>query len=72
MLFPWNKKQLTGTREEILNKLKELANPNCNKCYGRGHLGFKEGKTKAKDKKILKPNFKPKVQRLTEIQPHWT
>ena len=55
MLFPWNKKQLTGTREEILNKLKKLANPNCNKCYGIGHLGFKEGKTKAKDKKILKP-----------------
>jgi hypothetical protein len=39
-----NKKQISGTRKEILDKLKESANPNCKKCLGRGYIGYKENK----------------------------
>jgi len=40
---------LEGNREEILKVLKKLANPNCNKCYGRGHIGYEEDrKTKSR------------------------
>lgn len=40
--FPWDKVTLTGTREELLKKMKKLADPGCRKCYGRGYIGFKE------------------------------
>lgn len=43
--MPWEKnKILQGSREEILNKLKKAANPNCKKCYGLGRLGYTENK----------------------------
>jgi len=43
---PFNNKRkvLEGSREEILNALKNNAKPSCSKCFGRGYLGYKENK----------------------------
>ena len=61
--FSWNKKlDLDGDKKEVLDKLKKLANPNCNKCFGRGYTGYIGGKVtvkvtknkkKSKDKKVV-------------------
>ena len=37
-----NDLQLEGTISEMLEQLKVLANPNCNRCYGRGYVGYRE------------------------------
>jgi hypothetical protein len=47
--YPWTKKELQGTRDEVLTQLKRLANPNCNKCHGSGHIGYKFKKIKLKN-----------------------
>lgn len=39
-----NGNKISGKRKEILEILKKKANPNCNTCYGKGTIGFKENK----------------------------
>ena len=43
-MFEANNQIFEGMREDILNKLKELAKPSCNKCYGRGFIHWRENK----------------------------
>lgn len=52
--FPWNKDPITGMITEILEKLKKLANPNCNKCYGRGHIGYKVNKVSVNGGRVIR------------------
>lgn len=45
-MFEQNNNIFEGTKKEILEKLKSLAKPGCNKCYGRGYEFYKENKGK--------------------------
>lgn len=40
IVFPCDKEQMIGTRDDVLKKLRELANPSCTRCHGLGHLGY--------------------------------
>ena len=52
--FPWEKEQMIGTRDEILAKLRELANPSCTRCHGQGHLGYITKDIKLRNGRIIK------------------
>jgi len=60
MDFPWNKNKKIeelsklSSRKEILAKFKDIANPNCNTCYGQGHVGHKINPIKTSKNKIIK------------------
>lgn len=56
MNFLWDKELNLGeTKTEILENLRKRANPNCNTCYGLGHVGYKEKKVRLQNGKIVKP-----------------
>lgn len=55
MKFPWSKREIVGTRDDVLAELKELANPNCTRCHGQGYLGYIEKKKELRNGRIVKP-----------------
>jgi len=40
--FPWDAKINIKPGEDFFVKLKELAKPSCNKCHGRGFIGYRD------------------------------
>jgi len=56
--YPWTKKQISGN---VLEELKKNAKPNCNKCYGRGHRGYRDVKiiNKQTGEKLISKQYIP-------------